>query len=199
MKKLAIIVLLYLPLVVCAQKTPSAIEKKVLVCGACHGQTGVSPKPQWPNLAGQHVRYFVKQLKDMQAGTHRNAPTMTAFIVKLNDKEIDEMAAYYANIPIAKGITPQKLVKRGEQLYRGGDFEKQITACIACHGPQGLGNDQAGFPVLAGQHSYYTVLQLQAYKKGQRTNDLSHVMQSITNRMSHDDMEAVAHYIEGLH
>ena len=76
---------------------------------------------------------------------------------------------------------------------------KRITACIACHGPQGTGNAQAGFPVLSGQHAAYTVLQLVAFKDGKRKNDLNHIMQDISNRMSKEDMEAVAHYIEALH
>lgn len=199
MKKLALIFILCSPVVVYAQNNPSAGQNKALVCAACHGPKGVSTNPEWPNLAGQNEKYFTKQLNDLRQGTLRNAPTMSAMIASLNPQDIDDLAAYYAKMPVAQGSSPKKFVQRGEQLYRGGDFNKHIAACIACHGPKGTGNAQAGFPVLSGQHATYTAMQLQAFKDGKRTNDYNHIMQDICGKMTQDDMEAVAHYIEGLY
>jgi cytochrome c553 len=199
MKKLALAFILCSPIVSYAQDTPPLGQNKALVCAACHGQKGVSTNPEWPNLAGQNKQYLIKQLNDLKQGTQRSTPTMSAIIAPLNPQDIDDLAAYYAKMPVAQSSTPKKFVQHGEQLYRGGDFTKHITACIACHGPKGTGNAQAGFPVLSGQHATYTVLQLQAFKDGKRTNDLNHIMQDICGRMSPDDMEAVAHYIEGLY
>lgn len=198
MKKAAYVLILFFPLAVWAQVSPEPIANKAQVCAACHGPMGVATMPAWPNLAGQHAAYLVKQIQDINQGT-RKAPTMSAVIANLSPKEIQDLAAYYAKMPLASGVTPKKYLKRGEQLYRGGDFKKHITACIACHGPKGTGNAQAGFPVLSGQHAEYTQHQLQAFKDGQRTNDLNHIMRDISSRMSAEDMAAVAHYIEGLY
>ncbi|KTD52916.1 c-type cytochrome [Legionella quateirensis] len=199
MKKLALTLILCIPAVIYAQENPQTGQNKAQVCAACHGQQGISPTPEWPNLAGQHKQYLVKQLKDMKAGTLRIAPTMTAMIANLNEQDMNDLASFYAKMPLAEGATPKKYLQRGEQIYRGGDFNKHITACIACHGPKGTGNAQAGFPVLSGQKAAYTVMQLQAFKDGKRTNDLNHIMRDISDRMTQDDMEAVAHYIEGLY
>lgn len=199
MKKLALSLILCFPLVIHAQENPSKGQDLAQVCAACHGQQGISPSPEWPNLAGQHQQYLVKQLKDMKEGKVRIAPTMTAMIAHLNEQDMNDLASFYAKMPLAEGSTPKKYLQRGEQLYRGGDFNKHITACIACHGPKGTGNAPAGFPVLSGQKAQYTVMQLQAFKDGKRTNDLNHIMQDISARMTQDDMEAVAHYIEGLY
>ncbi|WP_298624890.1 c-type cytochrome [uncultured Legionella sp.] len=199
MKKLALALILCLPLGIFAQGNPQEGQTKATVCAACHGQQGISLTPEWPNLAGQNAKYTVKQLKDIKEGKSRVAPTMIAMIANLNEQDMDDLAAFYAKMPLAEGATPKKYMQRGEQIYRGGDFEKHITACIACHGPKGTGNAQAGFPVLSGQKAAYTVLQLQAFKDAKRTNDLNHIMQDISGRMSQDDMEAVAHYIEGLY
>ncbi|HHF7374861.1 c-type cytochrome [Legionella bozemanae] len=198
MKKFVLTFILFIPLVLFAQENPSTM-KKAVVCTACHGQEGNSANPQWPNIAGQHPKYFIKQLHDMKDSNLRDAPTMKALVAALNEQDMDDLAVYYAKMPLAQGSTPEKFLKRGEQIYRGGDFAKRITACIACHGPKGTGNAPAGFPVLSGQHAAYTVLQLNAFKDGKRKNDLNHIMQDISSRMSQDDMEAVAHYIEGLH
>lgn len=199
MKKFVLVLILLTPLVLFAQENDSITHNKAIICSACHGQQGNSPNPDWPNIAGQHPKYFIKQLNDMKNNSLRNSPTMSALVATLNEQDMDDLAAYYAKMPLAQGSTPEKFLKRGEKIYRGGDFAKKITACIACHGPKGTGNAQAGFPTLSGQHAAYTVLQLNAFKEGTRKNDLNHIMQDISSRMSQDDMEAVAHYIEGLH
>lgn len=199
MKKFALTLFLCAPLMIYAQEEQEKTLNKAIVCTACHGQEGNSSNPEWPNIAGQHPKYFVKQLQDMQNSSLRDAPTMNALAATLSAQDMDDLATYYAKMPLAQGSTPKEFVSRGEQLYRGGDFAKRVTACIACHGPKGTGNAQAGFPLLSGQHAAYTVLQLQAFKSGKRKNDLNHIMQNISSRMSAEDMEAVAHYIEGLH
>lgn len=182
-----------------AQENAPPIANKAIMCAACHGPNGTSSNPLWPNLAGQHPSYFLKQLHDMKDSRLRDAPIMSALITTLSAQDMDDLASYYAKIPTAQGTTPKKFLLRGKQLYRGGDFTKKIAACIACHGPQGSGNAAANFPVLSGQHAAYTVQQLLAFKHGKRKNDLNHIMQDISSRMSQEDMEAVAHYIEGLH
>jgi cytochrome c553 len=199
MKKLALLYFFCLSSVLCAQKPSQSEQNKASACTACHGSKGISAQSDWPNLAGQNQKYLIKQLNDLKQGTSRNIPIMSALLTSQTLQDIDDLAAYYAKMPIAQGSTPKKFVQRGEQLYRGGDFTKQITACIACHGPKGTGNAQAGFPVLSGQHAKYTLMQLRAFKEKKRTNDLNHIMQDICNQMNEDDMEAVAHYIEGLH
>lgn len=199
MKKFALAIILCAPLAIYAQDNTSSTANKAIVCATCHGQTGNSTNPEWPNLAGQHPKYFIKQLNDMKANGSRLAPVMTALASTLSEQDMHDLAKYYAKMPLAQGSTPQEFLLRGQQIYRGGDIAKRITACIACHGPQGSGNAQAGFPVLSGQHATYTMLQLHAFKDGKRKNDLNHIMQDISSRMSPEDMNAVAHYIEGLH
>ncbi|MFC3908238.1 c-type cytochrome [Legionella dresdenensis] len=169
------------------------------LCAACHGAQGISTNPQWPNIAGQHRNYLLKQLQDYKHGASRNDAAMSAVVNSLSEQDMADLAVFYSLQPIAEGATPERYVKRGEQLYRGGDFAKQITACIACHGPKGTGNGQAGFPSLSGQHAAYIIEQLQAFKEHKRTNDLNGIMQDISAKLSSEDMAAVAYYIQGLH
>lgn len=199
MKKFVFATILCVPLLLHANPKQSMTWRKTALCATCHGQQGHSTNPKWPHLAGQHKTYLMKQLNDMKLNKFRSSPVMQTLLMSLNTQDIDELANYYAKMPLAKGKTPQRYVKRGEQLYRGGDFTKKITACIACHGPRGTGNAPAGFPVLSGQHADYTLSQLIAFKNGQRKNDFHHIMQDISSRMSQRDMKAVAYYIQGLH
>ena len=199
MKKLALILSLCSTFSVIAAEGYQAGQEKSTVCAACHGPTGLSINPDWPTLAGQHAGYLSKQLLDFKEQHGRSAPTMTPMVANLSPQDSDDLAAFYASQPHPTGATPEKYLKRGEQLYRGGDFSQHITACIACHGPKGLGNAEANFPALSGQHAAYTILQLQAFKSHTRSNDLNGIMRDISSRMSTEDMTAVAHYVEGLH
>lgn len=168
-------------------------------CLACHGDQGVSVNPVWPNLAGQHQPYLLKELRDIKTGKTRNVLEMRAVMAQLNDADLIALATYYSKLPLSIGLVPQKYLKEGEKLYRGGDFNKQISACIACHGPGGEGNGQAGFPILSGQYALYTIQQLEAFSSDKRKNDLNSIMKDIAHRMNKEDMEAVAYYIQGLY
>lgn len=199
MRNVAILWVLLISALAHATEQHAAGQEKSTVCAACHGVKGISSNPLWPHLAGQHVPYLVKELHDFKNAKTRNAPTMTPMVANLSDQDMEDLAVYYASQPPAQGKTPNQYLSRGERLYRGGDDSAQITACIACHGPKGTGNAQAGFPVVSGQQAAYTVQQLQAFKDNTRQNDLNSIMRDISKRMSQEDMEAVAHYMQGLH
>lgn len=175
-------------------------QEKSMVCSACHGEKGISSQPDWPNFAGQYAAYLAKQIREFKQGKTRTAAMMSPMVAGLTEQDILDLAAFYAAQQRARGIKiPQQYhAARGRELYLSGDFSKHITACIACHGPYGTGNEQAGFPMISGQQPHYLQQQLQNFKSKQRTNDLQGIMQSICARMSDEDMEAVSYYIAGL-
>ena len=54
----------------------AAGKEKIAVCTACHGEAGISPAPNWPNLAGQHEDYLVHALKQYRSGERSDAVMM---------------------------------------------------------------------------------------------------------------------------
>jgi cytochrome c553 len=76
----------------------AAGQAKAAACGACHGVAGISSNPMWPNLAGQQGAYLVKQLKAFRSGT-RQDPLMTAMAKTLSDEDIENLAAYFSQLP----------------------------------------------------------------------------------------------------
>ncbi len=199
MKKMAFFLALCCTFAMHAAGVYQSGQEKSTVCATCHGPTGVSVNPIWPNLSGQHATYLAKQLADFKQKKGRADPTMAPMVTHLSEQDMADLAIFYAKQPLPEGATPKKYLSRGEQLYRGGDVDKHITACIACHGPKGRGNAQAGFPSLSGQYAAYTILQLQAFKDNKRSNDLNSIMRDISARMSTEDMTAVANYVAGLY
>ena len=70
-------------------------KEKVAVCTACHGETGISPAPNWPNVAGQHEDYLIYTIKQYRDGG-RSDPVMMGQVVNLTDQDIKDIAAFYA-------------------------------------------------------------------------------------------------------
>jgi cytochrome c553 len=74
----------------------AAGKSKSAVCMACHGATGTSPNPLWPNLAGQKAPYLVKQLKAFKSGARKD-PIMAPMAAPLSDQDMENLAAYYSS------------------------------------------------------------------------------------------------------
>jgi len=153
-----------------ADGSEEAGQTKAVTCAACHGPDGNSQNPEWPTLAGQNQKYLIKSLQAYKNGSRSNV-LMTGQAAALNDQDIEDLAAYFASQTAVKRTADPALVPRGERLYRGGDMDRSVSACIACHGPTGRGNPAAGYPSLAGQHAVYTAAQLHAYAAQDRKSD----------------------------
>jgi len=174
-------------------------KTKAVTCAACHGADGISVNPLWPNLAGQGAPYLVAQLKAFKEGLREN-PLMTSQAMMLSEQDMADLAVYFEGLPApVQAVADPKLVGKGEALYRGGDVTNQVAACIACHGPTGTGNPAAAYPALKGQHAAYTAKQLRDYASGDRVSDgKTRIMREIAGKLSADEIDALASYVQGL-
>lgn len=201
MNKIIVSLLLALGLAGAAQAAgdPVAGQAKTIVCGACHGQDGNSPLPNFPKLAGQGERYLLKQMQDIKSGA-RPVVEMTGMLDPLSEQDMADVAAYYASQKASVGAADSALLERGQDLFRGGKLAEGMPACIGCHSPDGSGIATAGYPHLSGQHAGYIAKQLAAFREGERSNDGdSMVMRDIAAKLSNKDIEALSSYIQGLH
>lgn len=177
--------------------------KEIIVgCEICHGNKGNSTmNDNWPKLAGQNTNYLIKQMQDFQSNTKykRDNPIMNALIIALSDKEKIKIANYYAKLAATIDTAKPNSLSLGQRIYRGGDLNKGLPACLACHGPAGLGNPFAGFPRLSGQHAKYIASQLKAFRTSKRNNDKFQMMPKITKKMNDVEIVAVSNYISGLY
>ena len=71
----------------------------VQMCQGCHGiegwRTAFPEVYAVPKLGGQHAQYLVSALQAYKNGT-RSHPTMRAIAATLSDKDMADIAAYYA-------------------------------------------------------------------------------------------------------
>lgn len=159
-------------------------KTKSAVCAACHGANGIGIADTYPNLAGQHADYIVKQLKAFKDGT-RVDPLMAPMAAGLSEQDMADLAAYFhsankgenlSDEPAANTAAPVAAApvlvadaKMGKALYQNGDKARGITACIDCHGKDGASVVLIN-PNLAKQHPEYLEKQLHAFKNDTRSN-----------------------------
>lgn len=79
-------------------------QKKSSLCQACHGPTGQSTQPIYPNLGGQKQTYLIRSLQGFRDGSRQN-PVMNGFAANLSDEDIEDLAAWYSS---QQGLTEIK-------------------------------------------------------------------------------------------
>lgn len=177
--------------------------KAAEVCAACHGSDGNSTNPAWPKLAGQHAGYLAKQLADFkpaaQGEAKRPNAVMAGIATGLSSEDMQNLAAYFATLPRQRGLADSTQVALGEKIYRAGNKDSGVPACMACHGPNGTGNPPANFPAVSGQHAAYTVATLKEFRAGSRANDSNEMMRGVAHAMTDVEIQAVAEYMAGLY
>jgi cytochrome c553 len=158
-------------------------EKKFYTCYGCHGVANYRnayPDYNVPKLRHQTASYIVSALQEYKDGTRPHA-TMHAQASSLSLQDMEDIAAYL------QGPEPVK-----PTAVAAGAAPKQVSACIACHGENGLGVEAPLTPkpaVLAGQHVDYLEQALVAYRNGRRKNV---VMDSMAALLTTDEDVKIA-------
>jgi cytochrome c553 len=138
----------------------AAGEPATALCGGCHGSHGVSVDAATPSLAGQDAQYLVKAIKSYR--TTRKNWGMQRYVAGLGDKDIDNIAAFYAS----------QAPKAADQVPTS--TQELAAKCDRCH-------DQDASPTMAapkmkGQDKDYLVMALRAYRDDKRESSTMHRM-----------------------
>lgn len=72
-----------------------------------------------------------------------------------------------------------------------------MPACVSCHGPGGRGVG-VNFPGLAGQHASYITSQIKAWQSDKRANDPNRLMDAVAERLTEEEVAAVAAYFASI-
>jgi cytochrome c553 len=177
--------------VVFAQAAPS--QERLALCASCHGAGGISQMPETPHLAGLQPRYFIQQMKDFKSGK-RPSPLMAPIMASIEESEFEALAAYFREQkPPAPGTGDPALLPKGKRIYFEGIVETAVPACSGCHNEDGTGTNR--YPRVAGQQPAYVVQQMLGYKTGSRDNDDRGVMRAVAQRMTEQEIRAVAEFM----
>jgi len=191
---------------IAASGDADAGKGKAAVCAGCHGANGISASDAYPNLAGQHADYIVKQLKAFKNNTDRSDPVMSGMAANLSEQDMADLGAYYNSLPMSAasdsaggsgGASAAPVAKyepsaiAGKSLYELGDASRGIGACIGCHGKDG-NSEVLIYPNLAKQHPQYIEKQLHNFKANE--NRTNFAMNQFASQMTDEEILDIGAY-----
>jgi cytochrome c553 len=195
----------------------AAGKAKSASCAGCHGEDGNSMMPLFPKLADQNEEYLVQQMEAFKDGTRTDA-VMGAMVAGLSTQDMRDIAAFYEQQKVTQNTLPP--LELDDEDEEDGDEsvaevtdndtlaakeqvavnkqtaqEREISACIACHGPYGEGNKPAAFPALQGQHAEYLIKTLTDFKNNVRSNNPENMMHMIAHKMTEEEIKGIAYHV----
>jgi cytochrome c553 len=147
-------------------------------CAGCHGDTGVSSTPGTPSLAGQDAAYLAAATRAYKDGARKD-DTMSSLSAALDDRTIQDLAAFYA-----------AQAPRAPNVRRPLGLEEWAARCDRCHGPGGNSLEPL-MPRLAAQRADWLETVLETYRSGARK---SSAMSAMSALLSERDVKQLAAY-----
>lgn len=183
-------------------------------CESCHGLDGQTQIDGFPILAGQKVKYMVKQLREMRESAkiraglklgadrtkaitraRRSNELMDEYVVELSDQDIADVSSYYAEQPC-------RILMSGAPL----PAPKIEVRCRICHGKRGIAK-KSNIPNIAGQNYTYLEQQMLNFKEGGTKNKQtvsegeirrSAIMEGQVKHLSVEDIQKISRYYSTL-
>lgn len=175
------------------------MAQRVLACTGCHGKEGrAASDGYYPRIAGKPAGYLYNQLLNFRDG-RRNYALMAKLVAPLDDAYLREIAAHFAALdlpyPVQAPLRPDAArLERGERLANRGDPQRDIPACMQCHG-KALTGIAPAIPGLLGLPPDYINAQLGAWRTGQRAAQSPDCMAQIAKRLAPEDIGALSHWL----
>lgn len=171
-----------------AQDAVRGAELAAHRCANCHGSDGRSAMEGIPSLAGQPAGFITLQMILFREGI-RQVPAMLAFAAGLPDKDIEDLAAFFASLPPGP---PEDRRPRDAALFAAGEALIEPRRCGVCHLPSLAGREQ--MPRIITQREEYLVHALTEYRDGQRVGADAQMNSAVVG-LSDAEIAALAHYL----
>lgn len=156
-------------------------------CVSCHSSSQTVHSTV-PVLEGQPRAAFIAQWRDFRE-RKRTAPVMIGLAQELSEREIEDLAEYYAGrLPLPDPALPDS--------PSGRELASRLQ-CASCHGAQFQGTN-AGAARLAGQRARYTAWSLQLMRGGTRSHGAAVSPDPLLAPLANAEIEALATYFASL-
>lgn len=175
----------------------SAGQGKAAMCMGCHNIPGYQASfplvHKVPKISGQNAGYLVAALTAYRKG-ERKHPTMRAVAASLTDRDIADLAAFYAaQAPAAPAATAAAAPQAVAPLLERG-------ACSSCHGADFNRPIAPAYPKLAGQHRDYLLAALRAYgtEHHPQIGRANPIMSAQVKPFTVAELQTIADYVASL-
>jgi cytochrome c553 len=154
---------------------------KKFKCKKCHNADGISDDEEVPSIAGQRATYMYKQLMDFKNKVRDNKD-MRKVAKKLSEEQMVHISAWYAELERPPMV--------------GGEPMLVVKVCNSCHDKDIVEKDDhiEVAPILIGQIRPYLENTMMQFKQSDRSNDLFDRMQSVSHKLSDDEIKRLAKY-----
>ena len=154
---------------------------KKLKCKKCHNADGISDDEEIPSIAGQRATYMFKQMSDYKSGVRENKD-MLKVMRKMSTEQMVHVSAWFESL------------ERPEPV--GGEKMLVMKVCDSCHLKDVVEEDNKieVAPILRGQIRPYLENALMQFKQADRSNDLFERMQSVSHKLTDDEIKRLARY-----
>lgn len=189
-----------------AQNTPSGtgpiqggLHAKAAMCLGCHNIPGYQASfpevHKVPMIAGQSAKYISAALLAYQKGDRRH-PTMKAVAASLTEKDMADLAEFYASQGKGQPGTRDRVGKPSAEV----DALLKKGNCIACHGADLNSPIDPTYPKIAGQHPDYLYVSLKSYQQEKNANigRSNAIMAAQARLFTHQELKLMADYIGGM-
>ena len=157
-------------------------------CLQCHGGNGRSQMETIPSLAGQPADFITIQMILLREGL-RQAPAMAPFAANLPDRDIEDLAAYFAALPPGP---PDDRRPSDPALIAAAQALVGPRHCATCHVADYGGRNQ--IPRIAAQREEYLVAAMTQYRDGTRAGPDTQMNGAVVG-LSDADIAALAHFL----
>ncbi|GAB1390114.1 hypothetical protein MASR1M6_22960 [Rubrivivax sp.] len=176
-----------------------SMTQRMQACVVCHGEEGRATREGYhPRIAGKPAGYLFEQLRNFREGRRHNA-AMNHLMQRMSDDYLREIARYFAELDLPYP-PPQRLAlseaqqRAARRLVFEGAPERQLPACVSCHGTAMAGRLPA-MPGLLSLPADYLIGQLGAWRSGQRRASPPDCMADVARRLSDEEVGSLARWL----
>lgn len=182
-----------------ADTATDTMAQRMQACVVCHGREGRATNAGYfPRIAGKPEGYLYQQLRHFKTGLRRNAP-MQHLLRHLSDEDLRAIARHFARLDLpypparAAALSPQQAALARTLVFSGAP-QRQIPACVACHG-QAMAGQLPAMPGLLTLPADYLLAQFGAWRTGQRQATAPDCMAEVARRLQPDEISALAQWL----
>lgn len=180
-------------------RVENTMAQRMQACVMCHGKEGRATNAGYfPRIAGKPPGYLLNQLQNFREGRRHNK-VMNHLMQHMSDDYLREIATYFSSLdlpypPAQASSLSQEQQRVAEALVFKGAPERQIPACVACHGASMAGRLPA-IPGLLTLPADYLIGQLGAWRTGQRQAKAPDCMAEVAKRLTPEEISAAARWL----
>ena len=182
-----------------AANVKDTMAQRMQACVVCHGKEGrATSAGYFPRIAGKPAGYLYNQLQNFKVGRRRNM-AMNHLVEHMSDDYLRAIAKYFSELDLpypparAPDLTQAQLENAKALVFKGAP-QRELPACVACHGEQMAGKLPA-MPGLLTLPTDYLVGQLGAWRTGQRKAKEPDCMSEVAHRLTPDELSSVVRWL----